>query len=467
MSRPLDLARLHELCGRELPEEGAGERASLVVEQCGPNGLIWLHPQVVERALAWRREVNREPAATKPWAPPSLQPGQIGILLATHEAVSLPLLRPAFVLPVEWRQGGNSSPRLPAGLADEAARVLVELELHGLSLHLARWLEDAGADFSSLEFTTDSAWAALAAGATVASEHGVTLPDVMVSAAWRREAGTRQGRIGSVDAIAAKLAAAADGGARIVLLPQENSGAVEALAVEHPGRSLTIRYLANSLDTPQRAIADVLRALQSRPTRHTGAEFSQRSRYFVRMPQQDQNTYYRDELLAEIVDDLAPKTRDDPRLAGIDALIVIASPNWGIACLMVGLLDPDRVLLLHDARMKRDIEPLIASLRSLRREGRPERDVRSHEFPPDAAFPGDVEAAVTAFARDCTRIAVDLTAAYRHYAFTLFAALPGNGVATYVETRQDPVYRSVIPETAELHVVRMPVTPSANSQHKP
>jgi len=455
-SRRLDLARLQELCGSDLPQRGGGDHAVTVVHELGPLANVWLRPEVIDRARAWRDAVNEIPASENRWVAPSPERGQIGILLATHNPETLPLLRPAFVLPVEWRRGEKNSQRLPIGLADEARRVLEDLELVEPSLHLASWLEEMDADFSALEFTTDSAWAALAAGAIVTHEGGVTLPDVMVSAAWTRERQKGQGRIRSVQSIDHKLAAAAACGAKWIFVPQENRHEVEALAADHPGRELQIDYLPNLSTVPRAAIATVVSALQAKPTRDAGADFAQRSNYYVRMPRPKQDTYYRDELLAEVVAMLEPSVRDDQHLLDIDGIVIIVSESKSIVHLMVGLFDPARVLLLYDGKMAETISDLVDSLAGMPRADGQTRQVTHVQLPEDNALLEGLIQQVSLFSQNCRRVAVDLTSGYRHYMFSLVAALPGNGVPMYFDTKLDEVYRTVRPETTDLHVVQLP-----------
>lgn len=458
MDRTLSLARLRDLCGRELSEPHAGGQAFRVEKALGPIGRIWLEPRVIERATAWRLACHgMPPPSSAAEQPPVLRRGEVGILLVTAWADRLPLLRPAFVLPVVWRSGGRHSIRLPTGLGAFADDVLHDVGAAGLSLHLADWLEAGGADLSGLEFSLDSAWAALAAGAIVAREGGITVPEVFVSAAWRRERSSRRGSIRGVDGIAAKLAAAEACGGRIMLLPTEHRDAVELLAADAPGRSLEICYLPNTTETPHMALAEVLRAIEATPMREAGATFDQRCGYFARLAPDRQNTYYCEQLLDDIVVNLSPALRDDPQLAAIDGVVVIASLNWSLACLVVGLFDPDRVLLLHDAGMAAQIGELSDTLSRMRREGKP-RQVVPQECRPGDAFAGDAESAVAEFAAGCGRLVVDLTAGYLHYKFALLAALPRHGLATYIETRQDARYRSVMPQTAELRVIRLPAS---------
>ena len=190
MTLPLELVRLSALCGSELPEVGRGAAAWNVETSLRSPGMLgplagsWLRAEVLSLARRWQREMHGEPGGTPGVNAAPIERGQIGILLATQNAKSFPLLRPAFVLPVEWRRAGRSSDLLPAGMADFANSVLRDVGVADLSLHLAALLEKSGTDLSGLRFSYESAWAALAAGAIVAKQQGATLPDVLVSAAW-------------------------------------------------------------------------------------------------------------------------------------------------------------------------------------------------------------------------------------------------------------------------------------------
>jgi hypothetical protein len=457
MGKPLDIGRLHELCGRLLPEAGGNTRARDIVRGLGPLAALWLRPEVLDRAHAWHCEMTGGASSPRPGIGPAVARGQIGILLATEAPDSLPLLRPAFVLPVEWRSGGRSSPLLPAGLAAFGDKVLRDIGIPGLSLHLASWLERDGGDLSGLAFSPDSAWASLAAGAIVASQGGLTLPDVFVSAAWSRD-DARRGWITRVEHVAAKLDAAAEAGAAIVLLPRENDAEAAAWQAQNPGKRLDVRHLSNATGDPQRALADVLHALEATPTRAAGATFEECAAYYVRMPEAGHNEYYRDELAAEVVARMRPQVDAAPRLRDVDRLVIIASRSWSLGVLLTLLFDPPHVLVLHDGGLNQAAHVLMGELPTVGRNGLSPRAVTEARCCPGDTFPEEVAAALNAFASDAVQgtVAIDLTAGYRDFHFAVLAALPPKAEAVFVHAPQDRRHWRVRPGTEQLRRLIVP-----------
>lgn len=451
----IDPVRLQQLCGRPLASVSGDEILDLVAE-LGPIGELWLRPEVFERKLAWQRGCNRQPSDASGWTPPRLDRGQIGILLATANAESLPLLRPAFVLPVEWRREGDSSPLLPAGLIEEAANVLEDLRIEGLSLHPAGWLEKNGCDFSAFSFSCHSAWVALAAGAIVAEERGLTQPDVLVTAAWKRETLGVRGRILRVNGIAEKTAAAALGGARVVIVPRENEADVEDLPAEHPAGRLDIRFLPNASSSPRAAIVEVLREIQEMPRRDTVPELEPRCRYYMRLEPARKDDYYCAHILTDIVGKLIAAVRADARLAAVDGVVMIASRSWSVAMLVAGIFENARVVLLHDKAMSNDMPELCERIAASVPDGRPRRSVEPVLCGDGDAFADDARKAVEDFAAGCSRLVVDLTAGYRDYMFALLSALPENAVATYIKTQETGESRSADPRTSALRLIALP-----------
>ncbi len=451
----IDASRLRDLCGRPLARVSGDELLDLVAE-LGPIGELWLRPEVFEKKLAWQRECNRQASKAGDWSPPRLERGQIGILLTTASAESLPLLRPAFVLPVEWRRGGESSQLLPSGLVAVAASALEDLEIRNLSLHPAGWLEEAGCDFSAFPFSSDSAWAALAAGAIVANERGLTHPDVLVTAAWKRETIGRSGRILRVTGLAEKTAAAALAGASVVIMPRENEVDVDELPAEHPARRLDIQYLPNLSCSPRAAIVEVLRRIQEMPRRDTVRELEPRCLYYMRLDTESNDGYYCDHILPDIVEKLTAAVRADARLAAVDGVVMIASRSRSLALVVAGIYGNARVLLLHDKALVNDVPDLCERIAAAVPEGCPRRSVKPVLCGNGDAFAEDAKKAVKDFAAGCSRLVVDLTAGYRDYMFALLSSLPENAVATYVMTQQTGEFRSPDPQTSALRVVSLP-----------
>ena len=454
MTPPIDLHQLQTLCGAPLPAVGGGAHAWNRLRELGPLGRLWLKREVLERGENWQRELNGETVAPAAWAGTTVSRGECGILLATENAEAFPLLRPAFILPVEWRHGGHSSPLLPAGMGEFASGVLQNLQIDDLSLHLPDWLASAGADLSGLEFSYDSAWAALAAGAFVASNRGTTLPDVLVSAAWNQlDAGL--GWIAGIDRVSEKLDEAVASGARIVLLPRENSRDAEAWASQRPGPTIDIRYLSNATDTPVRAIAPLLHSLEAAPTQRAGASFQDCSGYYTRMPEKGHNEYYSDELLTDVVDRLRPQIAAEPRLQGITKLVLIASKSWSLGFLLVSLFDPDHVLLLHDGRLAKETDTLMAGLPKVGREAKRARNVCSAECRPGDSFVDDVAGAIAAFTsgREAVRLLADITAGYRDFQFAVVFALPRGAEVMFVHAPQHRQYVRVLPGTERIRLL--------------
>lgn len=462
MTSPLDLARIQALCGMPLPERGGGWHAwhaETVLAAPGGLGLLagsWLRDEVIARARVWQSEMNGEPTAPPNSNAVRLKRGQIGILLATENSTSFPLLRPAFVLPVEWRRGERSSALLPAGMADFAAAVLYDIGGSDLCLHLAASLEEAGTNLSGLRFSYESAWAALAAGAIVAKQQGATRPDVLVSAAWTNADG-RPGWIAGIGQVQDKLDEAAAHGARIVLLPQENAIEAGQWRDRNPDSPLDIRHLSNVPGDPERVLAPVLQALEAEPSRAAGASLEERCGYFTRMARAEQNKYYRKELLDDIVVRMRPFVTSDSRFEGIEQLVLIASTSASLGFLSVRLFDPNRVLVVHDGQHARDTAELIDGLAITGRPTNMPRYVEPAQCRPDNNFAADVKAAL----RRCSvngggRILLDLTAGYRHYVFAILSALPENAVVTCIHAEMDGRYSSVKPGTERLSVLDIP-----------
>jgi len=370
--------------------------------------------------------------------------GRCQILLVTESHDQLPMLEPAFVLPVDWRRiadAGGHSPRLPAYLADFAREVLDDLNLTGLSLHLPQEWEEAEVDLSRLHFSPDSAWAALAAGAAIFDAHGATKSNVMVTAAWSREAATGQGSIAAVDGIVAKCLAAKRAGASILFVPRANQNDIDVVLRDYPpGLIPEIQWLSNELGEPRHTIARLLEVLEVPPSMNTddATSFDRCCDYFLRMPPRDADAYYRRELLEEACRRLRRRLPPDPRLPEVRKLVFIASKSRGVPCLFAMLFDPDQVLLLHDGNLT---ETIIAESRNdlatVGRNGRPprsvtvvscdvsslERDAKRHLRMFQEAYPDG-------------RLLVDLTPGYRAFNLALLAAAGPDTVKAFIHSPQ-------------------------------
>jgi len=459
MTSQLDLVQLQKLCGSLLPDVGGGAVAWHVETALGQPGMLglfagnWLRDDVVDRAREWHGDMVGEPTGFRGSHAVRVEQGQVGILLATENAAHYPLLRPAFVLPLEWRRGGRSSVLLPAGMADFADGVLRDVRVTNLSLHLAARLEESGTDLSGLRFSYESAWAALAGGAIVVDQNGLTVPDVLVTAAWARTEGL-PGWITGVGQVGEKLDEAAVHGASIVLLPQENAIEAGQWRERNPDSPLKIRHLSNVPNDPERVLAAVLQALEKEPKRTGNTLFTDRCSYYVRMAEEKLNEYYRDQLLQEIVEQLEPQIKAEPRLHNAERLVIIASKSWSLGFLLTALFDPEHVLILHDGRLGDVPRILTDKLETFARKKSPRRIATAAECRPGDAFDKDVADALTAFSSaDGVGTVVDLTAGYREFHFAVLAALPANAQVMFVHAQQDPRYARIRPSTERVKVV--------------
>jgi len=437
---PVDDAGLRRRCGSPLPDEGRGRHADAIIEWLGePLARAWLRKHVIEAAEAGRAALYGEAIPSQPASPPrDAMPGRCRLLLVTKASEKFPLLRPALVLPVDWRRiaaAGPSSSRLPRGLAAFADAVLADLKLSGLSLHLPREYDEAGVDLSSLSVSLDSAWAALAAGAVVASGDGVTMPEVMATAAWSRASQQdTKGWIRSVEGIPAKLDAAIEAGAKVVFVPRADEAAVSVWRAG--GATLDVRFLSNAEMEPRAAIAALLEVLEVPPTRAAGDSFERCCDYYTRMPERQADAYYRSELLEEAA--MRMRVPDDPRLREVRKLAFIAGRSLAVPFLLTRRFDPDQVLILHDGQLKGD-EPAICErdLRSLGRDGLPDRIVRVKECDPKS-LADDVARHVTTFEAEFPRgrLLADLTPGYRAFNLALLGATPATGLRAFIHSDQ-------------------------------
>lgn len=458
---PISLDGLRQWCGQGLPDSGAGRVAERIIEWMGePLARGWLLPQVIEAAERRRRGLYELPPGERsPVRHDGAARGRCHLLVGTKALAELPLLRPAFVLPVEWRQGGQSSPLLPRGLGEFAARVLEDVGVAGLSLHLPKEYEKAGIDLSGLEISPESAWGALAAGAVVVADSGATLPGVMVTVAWSRVPGKiARGWIGDVDSISEKLDAAAEAGAGVVFVPRANAARVEEWRAAHGGSGLVVRMLSNEETSPRGALGELLKTLEIRPCRADGDSFERRCDYYTRLRQEEADAYYRDELLEEVCHRIRAAFPADPRLGEVRRIAFIASQSHSVPLLLTRLFDPDAMLVLHDGNLRASlIEALLRDLpRFGRAEGAPVRDVRVEKCDP-ARLSAETTRHVKAFDESFTRgrLLVDLTPGYRAFHLALLAAAPSEAVRAFVHSSQTSGQR-VRPGTEELRLFDLP-----------
>lgn len=441
--------------------------AARIKQDLRPLGDFWLRPHVLAAAEDQTRAMYPD-SAPAPAAPAQRRSrtsrGGCWVLLASSDPAH-PLLRDAFVLPLEWRRGGQHSPRLPRGLAEEAERILTTVGIKGLSLHLQAELEETGGSLEGIAFRYESAWAALAAGAIISDQGGENFGDVLVSSAWQPEPGATgtapAGHLAHVNGIAAKVGAAAAHGARLLFLPRANEEEARAAAAA-PGAAapgIELRFIESTTSKPRDALQAILAELESPPTRRDGWSFEHRARYHRRLSADRGERYYVEELLDDVVHRLMPRVLTDHRLQGINRLVLVASTSPGGAFLLTQLFDPGEVLVVHDDNLPGG-QPVVAELagrlHNLPRAAGGSRQVQTHEIATGDDFETQVQRIICEWieSEDAKRIFIDVTLGHRDFLFALLAAAPPGAVVGYLTSeKQGP---RAIAGTEKLKVVDWP-----------
>jgi len=446
--------------------------AARIKQDLRPLGDFWLLPAVLAAAADQSRALYMDSAAS-PAAPAQRRSrtsrGGCWVLLASSDPEH-PLLRDAFVLPLEWRRGGQHSLHLPQGLAEEAERILTAVGIEGLSLHLQAELEAAAGSLEGIRFRYESAWAALAAGAIIFDQGGENFGDVLVSAAWQPETdatiATHTGHLAHVNGIAAKVVAATSHGARLLFLPRANEEEARAgvAALGAAAAGIDLRFIEGTPAQPRDALRAILAELESPPTRRDGWGFEHRASYHRRLSADRGERYYVEELLDDVVDRLMPRVLADHRLQGINRLVLVASTSPGGAFLLTQLFDPAQVLVLHDDNLpggQPAVAELAGRLHSLPRAAGGSRQVQTREIATGDDFETRVKRIVCEWigSEDDKRIFIDVTLGHRDFLFALLAAAPPGAVVGYLTSeKQGP--RAIV-GTEKLKIVdwRPPVPP--------
>lgn len=424
--------------------------AARIKQDLRPLGDLWLRPDVLAAAADHSRALYPENAASQTAVEQRRSRKSRGgcwVLLAASDP-GHPLLKDAFVLPLEWRRGGQHSPRLPQGLSDEAERILAAVGIRGLSLHLQAEVEATGGSLEGIAFRYESAWAALAAGAIIFDQGGENFGDVLVSAAWQPEPAATltayTGHLARVNGIAAKVEAAAAHGARLLFLPRSNEEEARAgaAALGAVAAGISLKCVESTPGSLRDVLRTILAALESPPTKRDGWAFDHRSRYHRLLSADRAERYYLDELVDDVVDRLMPLVLADHRLHRINRLILVASTSPGGAVLLTHLFDPAEVLVVHDDKLaggEQVVTELVSGLNGVARRGAGARHVRAIGIPAGDEFAGQVRTRVAEWTagEDPTRVFIDVTLGNRDFLFALLAAAPPGAVIGYLTSEKE------------------------------
>lgn len=272
---------------RKLPQELTAREAWDLSHCLGP-AAAWL---LCDDAL--QRLANEDPLFDKwprPFRPRSLPDavGSCGIIYAVNNPDANPLVRPAFFLPLQWRETGEHDRCLPGKLRSLAERVCRHLKVIGWSLYLRPPFQ--GLDLNAFDSVLDheSGWAPLAGALLIRTRGGKPRPEVWATGRWDGDGG-----IEAVDGLTAKLELARHWGATDLFVPEKQA----KLASD----GLRIGKLKSGLLSPEDALRDFLTALDAPPP--CTADESVRKEYFFRQPRDHVITrdYYRSNLLPDII----------------------------------------------------------------------------------------------------------------------------------------------------------------------
>jgi hypothetical protein len=337
----LTAAAVHRLGSRPLSPRAALEAAVGLGALAG----WWLRPEVRTAAAglqpAWAAHLTQPPRLTATL-------GGCPIALVNRGPLALPLLRPAFLLPVRWRQHPPHDPALPQmlrGLADRVVRQLSEaagpgLRRWGLSLDLGPGGEEV--DLSDLEMSFESAWAPLAGGLLLAEKGIASDPGTWATGAW--DAG---GGVGPVEGLGAKLSLAAEYGVRHFFLPLAQRAEAEAWLADTPGSGVRLGWLVPSPDPqPEALLRPYLARLGWPPGRDE--PFEARRRYYALQPRgrPAAEHYYRECLLPEIAARLRAQAGASWPGWRPELLVTVLSPSAALVRLMAEALRVPEVMLL-------------------------------------------------------------------------------------------------------------------------
>jgi len=209
----------------------------------------WLLRDEVLRCL--QAEVPRFERLSLPYRPEL--PDQVGACCIIYATEEYPALRPAFLVALQWREGGSHDHGLPAKLWGLANRVLRQVNQMGLwTLHRLSPYDtlDLAAFDEFLEH--ESGWAPLAGGLLVLTRGGRPRPDVWATGSWDGNGGVM--RVGGLEA---KLDLARRWNATEFFLPESQADPKCA--------GLKLRALRSGLRAPADALSDYLTTLHAEP----------------------------------------------------------------------------------------------------------------------------------------------------------------------------------------------------------
>ncbi len=333
-------------------------RATETVHRLGELAFYMLVPQVLELA-ARHPDARVARLATVDPIPKHHRPGVCWGIFVNPHPNRWPLLRPAFLLPFQWRRTeplsgrGKHSPRLPESVRGLADSIVTQLAEHGKtgeigsidhrwSLHWPDGVETLGGDMlANLPLKPGSAWAALAGGLIVAALGGKPDPKILATGAWSNQKDGVPAGIVDVDSLDQKIKLAAEMGASQLFVPASQYHVAQQYANRRVPKTNRHPLRIGTLDigqaTPRKALHALTSVLQVEPTENDSLE-TMAGYYLSARPRSRVSDFYRRRLAPRLAKTHRKLLRDRFPEVRPSHLVSVVSQSWELVELTVQLL---------------------------------------------------------------------------------------------------------------------------------
>ncbi|HYT91576.1 MAG TPA: hypothetical protein VEL76_22880 [Gemmataceae bacterium] len=443
MTAQLPPGRLLELFRKPVDRLTARDAADLA-GHLGP-AAPWLLPDALLPRLA--DEAPAFASLPRPYRPklPDVA-GACGVLYAVPAVYRL--LRPAFLLPVQWREGATHDGGLPDKLHDLAGRVRRHLNLDGVwSLHRLPPFDRLNLAHFDDVLEHESGWAPLAGGLYLRAHGGRPCPDVWATGRWDGDCG-----VVDVGGLEAKAALAWEWGATKLFVPERQARTV--------AMDLIFGKLYSGLRAPADALRDYRAALDAMPLREDSQD--ERLRFYFRQPERHPATtaFYRSHFLPEIIRQRRDQLVCDYPGWAPTHLVTVVSGSPELILLAARALDVRYCVLLYtkaEDGTDEERNPMRRQAHEIARELRdtsPIKEPLCASFSNNDCMAGEMWHHIAAFARDVSdeHLAFDATPGSKLMTLALEQLArrfrPGASLV-YVRSRME--HQRVIPFTEYLH----------------
>lgn len=433
-------AHLQRFCTPPLDRLSNPAAHELAYAVLGPNLARWiLRPEVLRRVAEHdRARGDLDPSAY--WHDRPTLPIGSGACWVLFTQQDFPLLRPAFVLPLQWRPDQPHSRQLPPSLTELAEQVLDAAGLQGFGLYGSREAGIDDCDLSGLSsIDCSSAWVPLFGGLVMAAEGGLPDTGVWASGRWSATEGVQP--IGQIEP---KLEAAVEWGAKRFFLPDsQREHAEQWLAQRNTGLGVDVLEERHGNDakytyTARGALRTYLADFGAPPDPAAPRE-ARKKYYLLQTDAERQRAYYRRCLLEDVADDCRRHLESEGHLPQPTHMVTVLSTSPELVELTVQVFRPSRVLVLYTVQTHKHLD----DARSAIEQQLPGCEVLPEPFEVGDAMVPQMRTAVTTFTRGVKpdNILYDLLPGTKEMTLTLALELSRPGVWLYYlrHSRQGPL----------------------------